>query len=79
MNNLINWLKNKKTYFLGAGLILFGSLGWYYNEIPVSQAITDIGLGMGFMTIRASITKVALLILEQVALVYSNENNKNNQ
>lgn len=52
---IINWLKGKKTYLIGAGLIAMGIYNCATGD--VDQGAQQIGEGFAVMTLRAGIAK----------------------
>ena len=59
MTALIGWLKGKKTYFLGAGSVLWGLFTWLVLEDETTgwQRILD---GLSLLTLRAGVAKAAI-------------------
>jgi len=61
MNKVLNFLKGKKSYFVGVAVIGYGVyLHFFGDQLPWDQVVEYIFGGAGFMTIRAALAKVGL-------------------
>ena len=59
MQEIIDWLKGKKVYFICASAILAAFTGWLQDEISLIQFVEAIFIALGAMALRAGMAKTA--------------------
>lgn len=61
MIKIVNWLKGKKSYLIGVGVIGFGLYNHYFGEqLSWLETMEFVFGGAGFMTVRAALAKVGI-------------------